>query len=116
MTVHLAEAIGVRQARQMSYTGVLIDAREALRLGLVNEVVSHDELMPRVRELAAATASVDVALLAGLRAAYHRRAVVGADDALEAERADSRRRSIGATRIAAVRDGIIADGRDQVRH
>ena len=46
MTVYLAQAVGVRRARQLSYTGELIDAAEALRLGLANEVLPHDGLLP----------------------------------------------------------------------
>jgi enoyl-CoA hydratase len=115
MTVHLAEAVGVRRARQLSYTGELIDARQALRLGLINEVVPHAELLPRAREIAAATAEIDPSLLVELRAAYHRRGNLGMDDALDAERAESRRRNAGAAGIAAVRDAVIARGRRQLR-
>jgi enoyl-CoA hydratase len=115
MTVHLAEAVGVRRARQMSYTGELIDAAEALRLGLVNEVVPHAGLLPRAHEIADATAEIEPSLLADLRAAYHRRANLGVDDALDAERADSRRRNAGPAGIAAARAGVIARGRQQLR-
>jgi enoyl-CoA hydratase len=48
MTVYLAQAVGVRRARQLSYTGELIDAAEALRLGLANEVLPHAGLLPRL--------------------------------------------------------------------
>jgi len=51
LTVHLAEAIGVRRARQLSFTGDFLDADTALAWGLVNEVVAHDELLPRVLEI-----------------------------------------------------------------
>jgi enoyl-CoA hydratase len=114
MTVHLAEAIGVRHARQLSYTGELIDAPTALRLGLVNEVVPHEDLLPRVREIAKAMAEIDVSLLMDLRLAYHRRSVVGADEALDAELATSHRRRVDTTLIASVRDGVIARGRNRL--
>lgn len=52
LTVLLPQAIGVRRAREMSYTGNFMLAEEALQFGLVNHVVSHDELMPVTRRLA----------------------------------------------------------------
>jgi enoyl-CoA hydratase len=114
MTVHLAEAVGVRRARQLSYTGELFGAPTALRLGLVNEVVPHDDLLPRVRAIASAMAEVDPSLLVELRLAYHRRSVVGAEEALDAELAVSHRRRVDAAHIAAVRDGVIARGRSRL--
>jgi enoyl-CoA hydratase len=52
LTVLLPQAIGVRRAREMSYTGNFMLAEEALMFGLVNRVVSHDELIPVTRRLA----------------------------------------------------------------
>jgi enoyl-CoA hydratase len=52
LTVLLPQAIGVRRAREMSYTGNFMLAEEALQFGLVNHVVSHDELLPVTRRLA----------------------------------------------------------------
>lgn len=52
LTALLPRAVGVRMAREMSTTGAFIDAAEALRLGLVNHVVPHHELLPFTRELA----------------------------------------------------------------
>ena len=46
LTVLLPQAIGVRRAREMSFTGNFLSAEEALQFGLVNHVVAHDELMP----------------------------------------------------------------------
>jgi enoyl-CoA hydratase len=46
MTALLPRAVGVRWAREMSITGSYVEAAEALRIGLVNHVVPHDELLP----------------------------------------------------------------------
>jgi enoyl-CoA hydratase len=37
---------------EMVLTGDFIDAREAYRIGLVNKVISHDELMEKAMDLA----------------------------------------------------------------
>lgn len=52
MTQLLQQAVGQRMAMQMSMTCQFMDAQTALRTGLVNEVVAHDELMPRAIQLA----------------------------------------------------------------
>jgi enoyl-CoA hydratase/carnithine racemase len=49
----LPRIIGVSNAVDLAITGRLIDAQEALRMGLVSRVVAHDELIPTVRALAA---------------------------------------------------------------
>lgn len=46
LTALLPRAVGVRMARQMSITGDFVQAADALRLGLVNHVVAHEELLP----------------------------------------------------------------------
>lgn len=51
LTVLLSEAVGVRRARQMSVSSQPIDGVTALAWGLVNEVVGHQELLPRAIEL-----------------------------------------------------------------
>jgi enoyl-CoA hydratase len=48
----LPQAIGVRRAREMSFTGNFMDAHEALQFGLVNHVVPHSELMDFTRKIA----------------------------------------------------------------
>jgi enoyl-CoA hydratase len=52
LTVLLADAIGVRKARELSLTGNFLTAEEAFRWGLVNHVVEHDALLPTARRLA----------------------------------------------------------------
>ncbi len=53
----LARRIGIGRARELCYTGDMIGAEEALRLGLVNAVVPHAELMTKVKEVAGKIAS-----------------------------------------------------------
>ena len=59
MSAALPAAVGRRKAVELSLTGELIDADEALRFGLVNHVVPHDELMPRTYALAQAIRAND---------------------------------------------------------
>jgi enoyl-CoA hydratase len=52
-TTYLFTALcGWKAANRWALTGDHFDAQEALRIGMVNEVVPHDELMPRARALA----------------------------------------------------------------
>ena len=51
-TVRLARLVGMGMAKQLIYTGKNIKADEALRIGLVNEVVPQTELMDRALEIA----------------------------------------------------------------
>lgn len=52
LTALLPRAVGIRKAREMSITGNFVDADEALRIGLANHVVPHDELRDRAVALA----------------------------------------------------------------
>lgn len=52
MFLVLRELAGVKRASHIVYTGRGIPAEEAKRLGIVNEVLPRDELMPRAFDLA----------------------------------------------------------------
>jgi methylglutaconyl-CoA hydratase len=54
VSTFLLRQVGEKQARDLLLTGRLFDAAEAVRLGLVNEIVPRENLMPRARALAAA--------------------------------------------------------------
>jgi enoyl-CoA hydratase len=57
-TQRLPRLVGQGAALKMILTGAMVPASEALRIGLVDEVVAPDRLMPRARELAAQIASM----------------------------------------------------------
>jgi enoyl-CoA hydratase len=52
LCVRLPLVVGYARAMELIITGKRIDAREAYRIGLANEVVPHDQLMTRAMELA----------------------------------------------------------------
>ena len=70
LSVLLAEAVGVRRARQLSASSTPIDAAAALDWGLVNEIVSAEDLLPRCREIAAAIALGDSAAIGSMMDLY----------------------------------------------
>jgi enoyl-CoA hydratase len=51
-TQRLVQLVGVAKAKELIFTGSVIDAAEALRIGLVNRVVAHDELLDEASEMA----------------------------------------------------------------
>ena len=51
-TWFLPRVVGASRAMEMLYTGRMVGAEEALRIGLANEVVPADQLMPRAKALA----------------------------------------------------------------
>jgi enoyl-CoA hydratase len=53
----LAQIVGRAHAAELLFTGRVIDATEALRIGLVSRVVAHDDLLPTALELAGEIAS-----------------------------------------------------------
>jgi methylglutaconyl-CoA hydratase len=52
VSVFLLRQVGEKRARDLLLTGRTIDAEEALRLGLITEIVPGDKLLSRARELA----------------------------------------------------------------
>ena len=114
LTVLLPEAIGIRRAREMSFTGNFMGAEEALHFGLVNHVVPHEDLMPTVRQLAADIIGNDQPGVRQIRATYNQ--IASDDDGWETEARDSRawqRTNFSPERVAARRAAIQARGQQQ---
>jgi methylglutaconyl-CoA hydratase len=53
VSTFLLRQIGEKQARDLLLTGRIFGAEEALRLGLINEIVPPEDLLTRTRQLAA---------------------------------------------------------------
>jgi enoyl-CoA hydratase/carnithine racemase len=85
----LPRVVGISQAAEWVFTGRVFDAEEALRAGLVRQVVEPEALLPTARalagEIAAHTSAVSVTLA---RQLLWR--MLGADHPMEAHRVDSR--------------------------
>ncbi len=114
MTVLLPQAIGVRRAREMSFTGNFLGAEEALQFGLVNHVVPHEELLPFTRALAADIVGNEADAVRQIRATYS--AIAHDDDAWEKEARDARawqRTMFRAETVAERRAEIQRRGRSQ---
>jgi enoyl-CoA hydratase len=114
LTVLLPQAIGVRRAREMSFTGNFLSAQEALQWGLVNHVVPHEELLPTARRIAADIVGNDQPGVRQIRATYA--AIHAEGDGWAIEQRDARAwqaAQFDPDTVAARRDAIMQRGRTQ---
>jgi enoyl-CoA hydratase len=72
LSVLLPELVGRGMARRMSLTGDFLDAAQALRAGLVTEVVPHEELLPTVHRIARTIVGNDPVAVPTLLDSYRR--------------------------------------------
>lgn len=84
-TYFLPRLVGMAKACELIFTGKMIDAPEALRLGIVTELTTPDGLMPAVRALAAEIAAGPPIAIRLARRAMYRNADANLREALEYE-------------------------------
>jgi enoyl-CoA hydratase len=115
LTVLLPQAIGVRRAREMSFTGNFLTADEAFHWGLVNHVVPHEELLAFTRNLARDIAGNDQRGVRQIRQTYAAGAATTVGEAWQIEARDARdwQRGFDPATVAARRDAIMDRGRHQ---
>jgi len=70
MTARLPRIVGAANARRMSLTGEVVDAERALCMGLVTEVVPHEQLLDRTLGLARSIAAIDPAPVRAVKQMY----------------------------------------------
>jgi enoyl-CoA hydratase len=117
LSVRLPQKVGVGLARRMSLTGDYLSAADALRAGLVTEVVPHDELLTTAQRVAASIVGNNQNAVRALLASYHRIDASQTDAGLWIEAASAKQWMNSATGndIAANRDPVLQRGRAQVR-
>jgi len=84
-TYFLPRVVGLAKASELIFTGDVIDAPEALRLGLVSRLVAPEELMPTAYELARKIAAGPPVAIRLAKRALHRNAESDLRSALEFE-------------------------------
>jgi enoyl-CoA hydratase len=106
--VELPRRVGMAKARELSMTGNFVDAETALRIGIANHVVPHDELLPLALELATAIAENDPFMIATMRrdwdatgalpidAAHRRHAEIGRESGLSGAASSTLRANMAA--------------------
>jgi enoyl-CoA hydratase len=117
LSVRLPQKVGIGLARRMSLTGDYLSAADALRAGLVTEVVPHEDLLSTARKVAASIVGNNQNAVRALLASYHRIDAAQTDAGLWIEAASAKQWMNAATGndIAANRDAVLQRGRAQVR-
>ena len=115
LSVRLPQKVGVGLARRMSLTGDYLSAADALRAGLVTEVVPHDRLLGTARQVAASIVGNNQSAVRALLASYHRIDDSQTGAGLWLEAAAARQFRTSGDDIAANREAVLQRGRAQVR-
>jgi enoyl-CoA hydratase/carnithine racemase len=81
---YFSQIIGVKHARDLISTGRIIDANQALRIGLVNAVYPDDQLLEKSREVVKMICGHSRAALSVTKRAFERSAHLPTREALRA--------------------------------
>jgi enoyl-CoA hydratase len=117
LSVRLPQKVGVGMARRMSLTGDYLSASDALRAGLVTEVVPHDELLATARRVALSITGNNQRAVRALLESYHYIDDQQTSAGLWIEAASATRwmRETSGDDVAASRAAVFERGREQVR-
>jgi 2-(1,2-epoxy-1,2-dihydrophenyl)acetyl-CoA isomerase len=81
----LQKLVGVGKARELYFTGEILDAQEALRIGMVNRVAEHDRLEEETMKLAEQIAAGPTLAFARMKENFNRGENCDAATALDME-------------------------------
>lgn len=111
----LPRLIGISRAKELSFTGNFLDAATAERWGLVNRVVSSEELLPAAQSIARDMASIDPIFLRNYKALIDDGYALpfGKGMALEASRSSAANSAVRPEEVEARRLAVQARGRSQ---
>lgn len=115
LTQRLPAAVGPGFARRMSLSGNFVGAEDALRAGLVTQVVAHDELLDTAVEVARTIAGNDQPGVRALLGSYRRAEEHVVEPALRVEQQTSEEwmREFSPSRVAERRAAVIERGKSQ---
>ncbi|NND68703.1 MAG: enoyl-CoA hydratase [Halioglobus sp.] len=111
----LPRLIGLSRAKEISFTGAPVFARQAYEWGLVNHVVPADELLPRAIKMAEDMCACVPQVLAAYKPLIEQGYSLPYDEALKWEEAraiESAQQAFGAT-LAARREDVMSRGRSE---
>jgi enoyl-CoA hydratase len=114
--VDLPRRVGMARAREMSLTGNFVDADTALRIGLINHLVPHEELVPFALGLAQAIAEQDRGMVAAMRDDWNETGGLLLADAHRTHIANGEKggyRSSTNEQLASNREAVLARSRNQ---
>jgi enoyl-CoA hydratase len=115
LSVRLPQKVGIGLARRMSLTGDYLSPQDALRAGLVTEVVPHDQLLPAARKVADSIVGNNQDAVRALLSSYHRIDDSNTSEGLWLEATAARAFRTSGDDIAANREAVLKRGRAQVR-
>lgn len=113
MSVLLPQAVGLRRAKELSYRGNFLDAAEAHRIGLVNHVVAHEELLPTAQKLGSDIAGNDQRAVQNLKSLYDRASKLTVGDGFALEQEVFRSWKVDPAEVERRRADVVARGREQ---
>ena len=116
LTARLPAAVGWGFARRMSLSGNFVDAPTALRVGLVTEVVPHEDLLSSALSLAADIGNNNQRAVSALLSSYREAQQHELDAQLITEERNSAAwmASFDPAQVAAARDQVMSRGRQQM--
>jgi enoyl-CoA hydratase len=85
-TQRLARLVGINKARELIFTGEIIKAEEARRIGIVSEIFDPETLMEKVNEKAALLTSKGLLAIASVKRIMNKGVDLSLDAALELEK------------------------------
>ena len=106
----LPRAVGLAKAKEMTITGNFVSADEALRIGLVNRIVPHDQLRDTALAVAADIVSSDARAVRASLDLYDRGAYRSTEEAFELERRIAHAWQVDTDDFAARRGAVTARG------
>ena len=113
MSVFLPMAIGLRRAKELTFSGNFLLAQPALEAGLVNHVVPHDELIDFTTALASDIASNDSPTVRHLKKLYDHNSRLAPGPALDHEHDVFRDYKVDFAELERRREKVVERGRTQ---